>query len=115
MTTRRHEEALAEAARWLDGSAGRPRVVAVDGHSAAGKSTFAETLAKRAGAVLVRGDDFYRVTSEAERAGLGPREGVERYYDWQRLRDEVLAVVRGGVTARYRPYDWRTGLLVAHD
>ena len=85
----------------------------VDGHSAAGKSTFAEVLARRVGAALVRGDDFYRVMDDEERAQLSPAEGVERYYDWQRLRG-VLTVVRAGATARYRPYDWLTGRLATH-
>jgi uridine kinase len=102
------------ASGWLESRGLGTRVVGVDGHSGAGKSTFAEALARRVGAALVRGDDFYRVMDDGERAGLSPAEGVERYYDWQRLRDQVLTVVRAGATARYRPYDWHTGHLAAH-
>lgn len=39
-------------------------MVAVDGHSAAGKSTFAAALAACTAAALVPGDDFYRVMDE---------------------------------------------------
>jgi uridine kinase len=105
--------ALDEAAAWLDGHRGEPRVLAVDGHSAAGKSTFADALASRTDAVLVRGDDFYRVMAEAERAELAPAEGVELYYDWQRMRDEVLVALRAGTAAEYHPYDWDSGRLAS--
>lgn len=112
--TRRFGEALEEASGWLAARGLGTSVVGVDGHSAAGKSTFAEALARRVGAALVRGDDFYRVMDEVERAELSPAEGVARYYDWQRLRDQVLTVVRAGAPARYRPYDWLTGRLATH-
>ena len=36
------------------------KVVAFDGQSAAGKSTFAARLAKRLPGAVVHGDDFYR-------------------------------------------------------
>src|ERR687896_691212 len=106
-------QALDEAAAWLDGHRGEPHVLAVDGHSAAGKSTFADALAGRTGAVVVRGDDFYRVMAEAERAELAPGEGVELYYDWRRMRDEVLVALRAGMPAEYHPYDWDSGRLAS--
>jgi uridine kinase len=106
-------QALEEAATWPDGHRGEVRVLAIDGHSAAGKSTFAQALASRTGAVLVRGDDFYRVMDEAVRADLSPAEGVELYYDWQRMRDEVLLPLRAGSPASYQPYDWNSGRLAS--
>lgn len=107
-------QALDEAAAWLDERyRGEPRVLAVDGHSAAGKSMFADALASRTGAAVVRGDDFYRVMDEAERAELAPAEGVELYYDWQRMRDEVLLPLRAGTPAEYHPYDWDSGRLAS--
>lgn len=39
--------------------ADRPFVVAIDGRSGVGKSTFARDLAERLGAALVEGDDFF--------------------------------------------------------
>lgn len=106
-------QALDEAAAWLDRHRDEIRVLAVDGHSAAGKSTFAEALTSRAGAALVRGDDFYRIMDEGVRAKLAPAEGVELYYDWQRMRDEVLLPLRGGTLAEYNPYDWDSGRLAS--
>lgn len=46
-----------------------------------------------------------------ERAGLDPAQGYQRYFDWQRLRDEVLAPLAAGRGAAYRRYDWSTGEL----
>lgn len=86
-------------------------VIAVDGHSAAGKSTFATALADRIGAVVVSGDDFYRVLDEAERAVLTPSQGADLYYDWQRLRDQALSPLRAGKAARFHPYDWHANQL----
>jgi len=87
------------------------KVVAIDGHSAAGNSTFAARLTERMPGAVVHGDDFYRVMDEDKRASLSPPEGAAQYYDWQRLRDEVLVPLRGGRPARFRPYDWDTNAL----
>jgi uridine kinase len=109
--TRRAWQALDELAAWLLDRRGETSLLAIDGHSAAGKSTFATALARRTGAALVRGDDFYRVMDAAVRARLTPAGGVEHYYDWQRMRDEVLQPLRQGKPAIYHPYDWDTGTL----
>jgi uridine kinase len=85
--------------------------VAIDGHSAAGKSTFAAALAARIDAALVSGDDFYRVMNGEDRAQLSASEGFERYFDWERMRAEVLVPLREGCDVVYRPYDWDSGLL----
>ncbi|MFM7535196.1 MAG: AAA family ATPase [Acidimicrobiales bacterium] len=68
--------------RHVAGVGDRITLIGVDGHSAAGKSTFAARLAERLDASLVRGDDFYRVMDAAERARLTPEEGMRSYYDW---------------------------------
>lgn len=88
-----------------------PVAVAVDGHSAAGKSTFALLLAHHLDGAIVYGDHFYRLMEPGERSQLGPAEGAELYYDWQRMRDEVLTPLHEGRTARYRPYDWERDAL----
>lgn len=90
---------------------GGQAMIAVDGYSAAGKSTLADALADATGAVVVRGDDFYRVMDDAVRARLSPREGITHYYDWQRLRDEVLEPLSRRQAATYHPYDWESGQL----
>lgn len=87
-------------------------VIGIDGHSAAGKSTLAMALAAEFDRVaMVHGDDFYRVMNEDQRAGLDPAQGADLYYDWQRLRDEVLVPLRDGKRATFRPYDWDTNQL----
>jgi uridine kinase len=104
-------EGLDAAVRRVSDFSSDVGIVAVDGHSAAGKSTFAAALAARTDAALVPGDDFYRVMDEEARAQLSAREGMARYFDWERMRDEVLVPLRAGCDARYRPYDWDSGLL----
>lgn len=86
----------------------RPVLVGIDGQGGAGKSTFARAVVGSLGAaVVVEGDDFYRDMDDDERAALDPAAGVEQYFDWQRLRREVLEPVRrGDPTLRYQRYDW---------
>ncbi len=101
------DHAIAQIRSRLTGIDARsPVMIAVDGHSAAGKSTFARRLADTLGAAMVPGDDFYRVMDPAERVRLEPWEGADRYYDWERMRDEALDPLRRGRSATYRPYDW---------
>ena len=83
--------------------------VAIDGYSGSGKSTLAGRLALDAGAAVVSGDDFYRVMDDDVRRELAPADGVARYFDWERLRDEAIVPLRSGLSARYRPYDWVAG------
>src|SRR5208283_5368240 len=35
----------------------------------------------------------------------------EKYFDWQRLRDEALIHLHGGQRVRYQRYDWSTDRL----
>lgn len=86
-------------------------LVALDGMGGSGKSTLAAALAELCGAVVVHGDDFYRPMDAEERARLDPVQGYHRYFDWQRLREEVLAPLAAGRDAGYRRYDWETGAL----
>jgi uridine kinase len=60
---------------------------------------------------VVAGDDFYRPLPERTREALTPLEAVDLSFDWERLRDEVLAPLLRGEEARYRRYDWGTGRL----
>lgn len=93
----------------MSGQSQRPLVVAVDGASAAGTSTLAATVGRRLSAGVVAGDDFYRDLPDERRRALTPAEGVDLYFDWQRLRREALEPLRAGRAARYRPFDWRAG------
>ncbi|WP_027345688.1 uridine kinase family protein [Hamadaea tsunoensis] len=85
----------------------RPLIVAVDGHSAAGTSTLGRLLADRLGVTLVQGDDFYREAPDGVRRAWNAAEGVDLFFDWQRLRREVLEPLKEGRTAAYQPYSWR--------
>jgi uridine kinase len=89
-----------------------PLLIAVDGHSATGKSTFAKRLARALPqSTLVHTDDFYRVMDEAERFALEAKGGYDWYYNWQRLRSEILEPLSKGHKHVYRPYDWRRNTL----
>ena len=83
--------------------------VALDGFSGAGKSTLAHELTEQLGGAVLEGDDFYRVMDDARRWGLQPAEGVDFYFDWERMRDEALTPLRSGLVATYLPYDWAAG------
>jgi uridine kinase len=79
----------------------------MDGGGGAGKSTLAREVAAIVDrSTIVEGDDFYRVMDEDERAALRPDTGYDRYFDSERLRDEVLVPLRARDPARYRRFDW---------
>jgi len=96
------EEAVKRARRLLRERPG-PVVLALDGRSGAGKSTFAAALARRLDACLIEGDDFYA-------GGVGilsdpPPVRAARCIDWQAQR-LVLAALRRGQAASYHAFDW---------
>jgi uridine kinase len=87
-------------------------VIAIDGLGGSGKTTLAATVAELLdGATVIHGDDFYRPMPEHEREQLDAQQGYHRYFDWQRLRDQVLSPLRAGQPARYQRFDWETGNL----
>jgi uridine kinase len=87
-------------------------LVAIDGHSAAGKSTLARTLQVALPQVMiVQTDDFYRPMPPVERARLDAAGGYQHYYDWQRLEQEVLRPLAQGRQSSYRRYDWQRNAL----
>jgi len=51
------------------------------------------------------------VLPERTREALTPLEAVDLAFDWERLRNQVLAPLLRGEQACYRPYDWATGRL----
>lgn len=87
-------------------------LVAIDGYSAAGKSTLARRLAQvLPQAAIVAMDDFYRPLAEPERFGLDAAHGYARYYEWERLEQQVLQPLRAGRVGCYQRYDWATNCL----
>jgi uridine kinase len=87
-------------------------LVAIDGCGASGKSTLAARLASQAPAsAVVHFDDFYRPLEDTQRRSLSAADGYEQFFDWQRLREQVLQPLRQGQPGRYERYDWPTGQL----
>jgi uridine kinase len=84
-------------------------VVALDGRSGSGKSTLAEVIGRELDAAVVHVDDFYRDMPDADRRALSPADGVDRYFDWQRLRDEALEPLTARRPALFRCFDWDSG------
>jgi len=100
---------IADAAR---ARADETTIIAIDGPGGSGKTTLAATVAEVLdGATVIQGDDFYRPMPDHEREQLDAQQGYQHYFDWQRLRDHVLAPLRAGRPARYQRFDWATGTL----
>ncbi|MFC7276491.1 uridine kinase [Paractinoplanes rhizophilus] len=75
---------------------GATRLIAVDGPSGAGKTTFALRLAKQLDAPVVHTDDLL--------------DGWDDQFTfWERLERQVLGPLRRGETATYRRYQWHLG------
>jgi len=103
---------VADAIANLPSTHSSTRLIAIDGAGGSGKTTLAAAVADLLGdIVIIHGDDFYRPMPEPERARLDALQGYERYFDWERLRDQVLAPLRAGEPARYQAYDWSSGRL----
>jgi uridine kinase len=93
------EESFAELAAYVSGLAprlGDVRLVAVDGPSGAGKTSFALRLAKELDAPVVHTDDLL--------------DGWDDQFTfWPRLEARVLGPLRRGRPATYRRYLWHRG------
>jgi uridine kinase len=81
------------------------RMVAIDGHSAAGKSTLAAEVARHAGAAVIDGDDFYAGGTASQWDAMSPAEKVDHCIGWRRQRPVLEALARGE-TATWHAYDW---------
>jgi uridine kinase len=90
MTTPRIERYADLAARLADRN-DAVTFIAVDGGGGAGKTVFAEGLAKALGASIVHMDDF---------------GSFEDFYDVDRLVGEAILPLEEGRAARYRSWDW---------
>jgi uridine kinase len=92
-------------------------LVAIDGPGGSGKSTLAAELGERLRGLgqvtIVHGDDFYRPLAAEDRLRLSPQDGYAQYFDWQRLRDQVLSRLAAGIAGQYQRYDWPAGVLAA--
>ena len=88
---------------------GRPVLAALDGHSAAGKSTLAAAIASEVETAVIPMDDFYRDESDALRQTYDAAQGVDRYFDWQRLLEQAVLPLRAGTSSNYQAFDWHAG------
>lgn len=82
-------------------------LVAIDGHSAAGKSTLAAEVARQVGAVVIDGDDFYAGGTAAQWDAMSAAEKADHCIDWRRQRP-LLEMLKAGRTVTWHPYDWDT-------
>ncbi len=96
---RRVEELLARQGRVL---------AAIDGRCGSGKSTLAALLAARWDCTLVHADDFFLRPEQRTPQRLAQPGGN---FDRERFEAEVLAPLREGRDALYRPYDCHAGRL----
>jgi uridine kinase len=82
-----------------------PLLVALDGRSGSGKSTFAAAVGRRTGALVIDGDDFYRGGSGQYWDALDVRTKLDLVLDWRDQR-AVLERLRRFEAATWRTYDW---------
>ena len=85
-------------------------LIAIDGFSGSGKSTLSQILEQLdTRVIVVHMDDFYRPMPEDEGLKLSPAKGFSRYFDWERLRDQVLLPLsQSKREISYQVYDWTT-------
>jgi uridine kinase len=99
-------ETLVEAIRRLDRD--WPTLVAIDGHSAAGKSTLAAAVARPLDAAVIDGDEFYAGGTAEQWDVMSPAEKAAHCIDWRKQRPVLEALARGE-EARWHAYDWDVG------
>jgi len=104
-------DAVADAIRQLMARHNRPILIAIDGASGSGKSTFALRLVAEFKAALVQSDDFFAAgISNAEWDARTPEERATDAIDWQRVRVEALEPLLAGKSAKWHPFDFAGGV-----
>lgn len=88
----------------------RPFLVAIDGPSCSGKTSLTALLHKLFGGPVIRMDHFFLRPGQASSARL--RE-VGGNIDRERFQRVVVAPLKKGLPVTYRPYDCRSGRLLA--
>jgi len=103
-------DAVAEAIRHLLTHRDRPVLVAIDGASGSGKSTFALWLADQFEAALIQSDDFFAAgISNAEWDARTPEQRAVDAIDWRRVRVEALEPLLAGKPAKWHAFDFAAG------
>jgi uridine kinase len=104
-------DTIVAAIRRLTAGRTTPVVVALDGGSAAGKSTLATMIVREFDAALIQSDDFF--AAEITDDGWEARSAAEKArdaIDWKRLRAEALEPLRAGEPARWHAFDFDAGV-----
>lgn len=96
-------ERVARHIEAIDKDGARSIVVAIDGRSGVGKSSFAGELAARRGGLVIEGDDFF-AGGVAVRED-GPDALTDICIDWRAQRAVIEALLAEG-HAQYFPFDW---------
>jgi uridine kinase len=103
-------DVVVDAIRRLMTRHDRPVLVAIDGASGSGKSTFARWLADEFEAVLVQSDDFFAAgISNAEWDARTPQERAADAIDWRRVRVEALEPLLAAKPAKWHAFDFAAG------
>lgn len=78
--------------------------------SGCGKSTLSKLLCELDSKVIVvQMDDFYRPMTDAEGLSLSAEQGCKKFFDWERLREQVLIPIsKSQSQISYQTYDWST-------
>ncbi len=97
---------LVEAIEMLLASERPVLLVAIDGRCATGKTTLTARLAGRFECTVFHMDDFFLRPEQRTAERLAAAGGN---VDYERVAAEVLAPLRAGQTAEYRPWGCRTG------
>ncbi len=83
-------------------NAKNPLVIAIDGKSASGKTTFANLL----GATVIHTDDFFRPRNEKGVLEISEYSGN---FDTERFKNEVVANIKSGKAFKYGVFDCKMG------
>ena len=104
-------EKVVDAIRHLLTRHSRPVLIAIDGASGSGKSTFARWLADQFEAALIQSDDFFAAgISNAEWDARTPDQRAADAIDWRRVRVEALEPLLAGKPAKWHAFDFAAGV-----
>jgi uridine kinase len=102
---------ITETIERLSGKNPCPVVVAIDGASGSGKSTFAQLLYSQLQAVIIPLDDFFSADIPDDQWDtFSVTEKLEKVFDWNRARVLALEPLRKRLKAKWRPFDFLAGL-----
>lgn len=88
-------------------------VLAIDGKSGAGKSTFSQKLAQNLSVIVVNCDDFYsgppKKGDELSWNSLSVQKKYNQVIDYKKIKKQVLKPLLKNKTAAYYPFNFKKG------